>query len=207
MTKRERLEKQINYLSGYFQGRGMFKAIKAMHYAMEYHNGERKGGGKEFSHQFELVSYIIPIFEKHDLVLLEELVCIAFLHDIVEDYGFSKETILMEFGIEILGGVLAVTKKQGFQKILEDYEEYYGQMQYFRDIVVKMCDRLHNLSSMGPVFSVDKKVAYIYEVRTFMIPKAKEIRAKFPEHYQTLTLLIQLLKTYCKLIEESLPAT
>ncbi len=200
-----RLEKQISYLTGYFHGRGMFMAIKAMNYAREFHNGERKGGEKEVSHQFELVSYIMPIFEKHDLVLLEELVCIAFLHDIVEDYGFSKEKIKKEFGQEIYSGVWAVTKKQTFKKSESDYIEYYNQMNGYRDIMAKMCDRLHNLSSMGPVFSIEKKIAYIHEVRTFMIPKAKVMRTEFPEFYQTLTFLIQLLKTYCKLIEESLP--
>jgi (p)ppGpp synthase/HD superfamily hydrolase len=201
-----RLEKQISYLNGYFQGKELFRAVIAMNLALEYHTGERKDGAKEVSHQFELVSYLIPIFELHEKDLFEDLVCIAFLHDLVEDYAYPLSYIHDSFGDLVQNGVASVTKKQGFHKLEADYEEYYAGIEKanIRGILVKMADRLHNLSSMigAPSFTMKKREDYISEVMTFMIPTAKKVRKAYPKYYQVITFMIQLLKTYCKLIEE-----
>lgn len=201
-----RLEKQINYLNGYFQGKELFRAVNAMNLALEYHKGMRKDGEKEVSHQFELVSYIVPIFEQHEKVLFEDLICIAFLHDLVEDYGYSFTSIESIFGDIVADGVASVTKKERFAKTEADYKEYYERIEKenVRGILVKMSDRLHNLSSMigAPSFTMKKREDYIQEVMEYMIPTAKKVRRSYPQYYQVITFMIQLLKTYCKLIEE-----
>jgi (p)ppGpp synthase/HD superfamily hydrolase len=201
----DRLNKQLLYLSGYFYGKGMFNAINAMKLAQEWHTGTRKDDTPEFSHQMSLVSYIIPIFERHPFVFFENMVCAAFLHDIVEDYGYSLEQINIKYGSDVGTSVAALTKELFFDKSLEAYLKYYagiidaGPLTLF----VKISDRLHNLSSMSgapAAFPKEKIISYVDEVMTHMIPAAKNLRDEFPEHYQLLTFLVRLLENYCQMI-------
>jgi (p)ppGpp synthase/HD superfamily hydrolase len=177
-----------------------------MDMALTHHTGIRKDGiTPEVSHQFELVSYDIPLFENNSKELLIEMVCGSFLHDIVEDCGISIETIKEMFGENIADMVFAVTKPKGFKKTPEEYVLYYKGIEEnnYRGILKKMTDRLHNLSTMieANSFDLKKRKEYISEVMIYMIPTAKKVRRNYPEYYQKITFLIQLLKTYCKLIE------
>ncbi len=200
----ERLEKQKLYLTGLFAGKGMYKAIEAMHLALEFHTGKRQGGEAEVSHQFELVSYAVPLFE--DSIHLEKIVCICFLHDIVEDYNYSQEQLVYKFGEDITKNVVNVSKPVNFKKEAAHYERYYSYVSSSPlSMIVKLIDRLHNFESMlnaPEIFTFTKRVKYMEEVETYMIPSAKLVRSEYPEHYQKITFLIRLLKTYMKFIKE-----
>lgn len=197
----ERLRKQKDYLKKYFKLNKMPLSLKAMEMALTYHTGMRKGGEKaEVSHQFELVSYALPLYE--DSPDKDIIVSACFLHDVCEDYDVPFETIAKEFGMDVVTTVKGVTKAKGFTKTPADYEAYYkGMLENPFILPVKACDRLHNLSTMLEVFTLKKRKAYIEEVREFMIPTAKKVRMLYPETYQKVTLLIRLLEMYCSLIE------
>lgn len=197
----ERLRKQKDYLKKYFKLNKMPLSLKAMEMALTYHTGMRKGGEKaEVSHQFELVSYALPLYEDNENK--DIIVSACFLHDVCEDYDVSFETIAKEFGSVVAETVKGVTKPKEFAKTQTEYQVYYeGMIANAHILPVKACDRLHNLSTMLEVFTLKKRQDYIEEVREFMIPTAKKVRMLYPETYQKVTLLIRLLEMYCSLIE------
>lgn len=53
--------KQKTYLKGWLLGKGYFKALKAMEFAQLHHNGKRKDGQEEFSHQVSQACYAITL--------------------------------------------------------------------------------------------------------------------------------------------------
>lgn len=198
-----RLEKQRNYLRGYFHSRGMYQSLKALEIAFKYHTNKRKGGQPEITHQFELVSYALPIFEKYETIFLDRLISALLLHDTLEDYDRVKVLKDLEssnFDKETLSMIFAVTKKEGFSKTEKEYQEYYnGIVKNQLAIIVKMIDRLHNIESMlecPEIFTLKKREKYIEETEKYIIPSGKQIRREKPELYQPITFLIRELKTY-----------
>ena len=205
---KERLEKQITYLTGYFHAKELKQSLKAMELAIEVHTGKRKGGQPEVSHQFELISYGLPIFEKYEGEILDNIIAALFLHDIPEDADPTLnyiDIIKTNFNKEVFELVMAVTKPREFKKTQKEYISYYeniGQIPF--GIVVKMIDRLHNLESMleaPDIFNLQKRIKYIEEVETHMIPLSKKIRKENIEYYQVITFLIKELKTYIKFLK------
>lgn len=202
-----RVKKQKQYLKGYFSAKGMYKSLAAMKIAMRYHSGERKGGQPEISHQFELVSYGLPLFEQYGITFTDIMISALLLHDTIEDYYEQGmiEMISEACGEEVIILVSAVTKWDGFKKVSEDYIRYYNQISLEKfAIIVKMIDRLHNLESMleaSHIFDKKKRIKYLSEVKNFIIPVAKKERQESPEYYQLITFLIRELNTYIKFIE------
>jgi (p)ppGpp synthase/HD superfamily hydrolase len=206
IESKERVAKQKVYLTGYFHATNMAQSIKAMEVATKLHCGERKGGQPEISHQFELVSYGLPLFEKYSMEFKDSLVAALFLHDTIEDIPEQGTFALGFFPKKIRDIVLAVTKDCLFKKTEEDYINYYDKIAEapVEAIMVKMIDRLHNLESMlecPEIFNKKKREAYVQEVEKYMIPTAKITRKDYSEYYQVITFLIKELKTYIKFIK------
>jgi len=199
----KRLKKQKKLFNKYFIDLNYTKAIAAMNLALEYHTGLRKDGSPEVGHQFDLNSYLMPLFENTEIH--EQLIVVAFLHDLPEDYNFLFSEINYLFGSKIEYSTKMITKKKGFAKTTEDYQEYYaGMATDLISVIVKMSDRLHNLSSIikaGESFSDKRKLEYIAEAREYLIPEAKKMR-KNSIYSSKITMLIQIMKNYCDLIEE-----
>lgn len=161
-------------------GMGMYNAIKAMNFAIEYHNGKRKDGAAEFSHQVFIANFAVtlPIYDKE---FMENLLCVIFLHDICEDYAVSFIDIENKFGKKVADAVKAITKVINGQKLSEEIYMQNIKTNIFA-ILAKGCDRLHNISSMCKAFSIEKQSSYIKETHNFIIPTLKYGRKHYPEY-------------------------
>lgn len=177
MTNYEKTKIAIHYR---MLGMGMFNAVKAMNFAIDYHNGKRKDGNPEFSHQIFIANLAatLPIYDKE---VMETLLCVIFLHDICEDYDVSFVDIENKFGKNVAEAVKAITKVINGKKLSE---EIY--MQNIKTNIVAMiakgCDRLHNISTMVGGFKPEKRVSYIRETVDHILPMLKYGRKHYPEY-------------------------
>jgi thiamine-phosphate pyrophosphorylase len=143
-------------------------------WAMRAHQGQtRRHGAPYIDHPravADLVADLIPLVSL-DPDDLAEASCMALLHDVVEDSDVTTSQIADAFGERIAGGVTHLTKTD---------KSDVGVTAYFRALLdapppvrlVKICDRLHNLSELWLSPDVDKTRKSIQETLAWVLPLA-----------------------------------
>ena len=119
---------------------------KAKKLAFEYHKFQRDRAGKPYLEHLKTVADGLSIKE-------EDYICVAWLHDIVEDHSYPIEKIRSEFGNEIASAVSAISKIKG-----ESYQDYLNRVKSNNIArIVKLSDLAHNmqLSRLPKVTSKD----------------------------------------------------
>jgi len=111
-------------------------------------------------------------------------ICAALLHDVIEDTDCDYDTIKNEFGKEVADIVDGVTKVTGAEK--EAHKEKYAAETYRkmilatsrnpRTIMVKLVDRIHNLSTLESL-DPQRQKAIAVETLDIYAPIALEIGA------------------------------
>ncbi len=125
---------------------------KAYTYALKAHDGQaRKSGEPYFTHVFatalNLARYQMSV----------PTIAAGFLHDTIEDTPVTDEDITREFGAEICTLVQGVTKLghvkyRGRERNLESLRRFLMALaQDPRVLMIKLADRLHNLSTLEHV--------------------------------------------------------
>ena len=182
-------------------GAGYHVASEAMNFAEEYHQGQRKGGEPEFSHQVAIASTVRCFVSS--LRYPEEAIATAFLHDVREDYGVSDEEIRARFGDNVANSVDAMTKETRGVRRAEGavFEAIAGDANASVD---KLADRVHNHSTMVDVFSLEKIEEYITETKTWIRPMAKEARRRFVDQEPVYEALSLVLESQLSLLESLL---
>jgi (p)ppGpp synthase/HD superfamily hydrolase len=190
--------KQKLALRYWLQGRGFHQALRAMEYAAGWHVGVRKDGSPEFSHQVWQANFVRTL----DGILLntEAQVCVAFLHDVVEDYPVSVRDVRTLFGDEVGSAIEKISKVIGGHKKTD--EEYFSRLSECPLAALgKGVDRMHNHQTMIGAFSIHKQMSYIQETEEWILPMLKKARRSFPEQEaafenvkHNLLIQIELLK-------------
>lgn len=153
------------------------QTLRALDFMLNHHKGLRKDGKTlESYHQLNIFS-MIRSFHK----LLENpsvTLTVALLHDTYEDYPETQKEILKMFP-EAYTEIVRVSKIRNGHKI--SYEQYFNEMTNCPiTSIVKLVDRIHNLSTMQGVFSLEKEQKYIDEVHKYFLPMIKNARRNFP---------------------------
>ena len=183
-------------LEGYFRATGYMAGLDALEYAKTNHEGKtRKVSNIKFICHPILVAYLCIL-----LGLEPEIVTIALLHDVPEDSntGFSS----LPGGQRIQDAVKALT----IMKIKPDESKsdtklrYFGRMDENIDaLIVKMLDRLTNLSSMVDALSKESIEKNILETDQQLLPAVKRSRKnkslEFREKRDVLFVLQQVLRS------------
>lgn len=184
-------------------GRGYFRAVKAMEYALTYHKGVRKDGlTPEFYHQLSM-SHYARVFEPL-LIYKEETYGTIFLHDIPEDYYVSYEELKALFGEMMADTSMQLNKMDGDRKISND--EYFRFMH--KDPIVSVCkgiDRINNFQTMVNVFSASSQLGYITETEQFIMPMLKKAKRLFPEQeaiYENMKVMLLNQLEFVKIIHK-----
>ena len=100
MTRYEKLSIALKY---YLVGKKYDTALRAMTFAKNYHTGMRKDGiTPEIQHQIEIALYITTLKNIRDE---QNVIAVALLHDVMEDYDVEFDTIYTQFGREIAESV------------------------------------------------------------------------------------------------------
>ena len=169
-----------------------YRVLDAMEVAEKYHNGKRKDGSPEFTHQIMICMYLKTL-HKHFKDPVKVFI-VALLHDTLEDYyEESKRELQVKFPEEYEYFVRISKVREG---VKIPYEQYFGEMKNCSICsIVKLADRIANISTMIGVFSYDKQTQYLEEVNTWFLPMLKHARRMFPQQesaYENLKMLLQV---------------
>jgi len=208
----ERYSKLGVQIKGYLKGRGYHKAMEAYDFAKQYHvevNNKQEhlrvrkdGYTPEFQHQIEIALFITTLKELRD----EETTLIAaFLHDVREDYHIAHDVIEAKFGKVAADAVEKLTKEfKGVKKDMQDYFDKIAQCPIAS--IVKLADRINNVSSMVGVFTIKKQEDYLVEIKTYFLPLIKVVRDRFPDQSQSYHGMSTFIKNMSVTIEAVLKA-
>lgn len=162
------------------------QTLRAFEFMLETHQGLRKDGVTlEAYHQLSIFSMIRAMYKLLDKPSLTLTVCL--LHDTYEDYPDTHADLLRMFP-EAYNEIVRVSKIREGKKI--SYDQYFSEMTYCPvTSIVKLVDRIHNLSTMQGVFSLEKEQKYVDEVNEYFIPMIKKSRRLFPSQESAYELI------------------
>lgn len=169
---------------------------KAIHEIEQIHNNLRKDGSPEFSHQIEMLAFALNY---HHLLLKPLDVYLAILtHDTLEDYPETITQVKDIFkGTEI--DVVGYSNK--LSKIGKTPNHYFDSLSQCEVCsVVKLIDRIHNLSTAPNVFSTEKILKYCDEVETYFLPVLYRNAKVIHNQRQVYELLKSTLVIQCSTI-------
>ena len=178
---------------------------RAYAYAAEAHEGQRRvSGGPYIEHPAAVALLVAQLGMDHATVAA------AMLHDVPEDTARTNDDIRREFGDEIARLVEGVTKLSQFSGKSSDERQAENIRKMFlamaddlRVVVVKLCDRLHNMRTLGAL-PPDKQLRIAQQTMEIYAPLAhrlgiwqlkwelEDLSFKYlePEHYKELADLL-----------------
>lgn len=190
MTAYEKLKLSLRY---YLLGKGWHTAADALEFAESIHVGTRKDGvTPEFEHQIRIAHYL----RSFDCLYPEETIAAALLHDVREDYNVPDRELSRRFGPMITTACILLDKNG------KDHDAYFNGIS--EDAIASLAkggDRIHNLQTMVGVFSREKQLKYVDEVRTRFFPMLKQARRAFPQQERAYENIKHMLESQIELIE------
>jgi GTP pyrophosphokinase len=180
---------------------------RAYEYAASAHEGQRRATGGEFIEHPAAVALSMA-----QLGMDPPSIAAALLHDVPEDTPRTNEDLRREFGDEIARLVEGVTKLSRVggqntagitleQRQAEDLRKMFLAMATdLRVVVVKLCDRLHNMRTLAPLppekqLRIAKQTMEIYAPLAHRLgiwqikSELEDLAFKYlePQHYRELT--------------------
>ena len=122
---------------------------KAKEFARKAHEGEMRNNGEPYFNHLQATAKTLQ-----ELGMSATTIAAGFLHDTIEDVGIAPETIEQEFGKDVRFIVEGVTKLghlkyHGTDRHNESLRKLFVAMsQDIRVLIVKLCDRLHNMETL-----------------------------------------------------------
>ena len=121
----------------------------ACDFAKKAHEGQlRKSGEPYYNHVFA-TGYNLAT-----LRMDAQTICAGILHDVLEDTKVTRAEMQKEFGDEIISLVEGVTKLgklkySGTERHVESLRKFFiAAADDIRVVVIKLCDRLHNIQTL-----------------------------------------------------------
>ena len=146
----ERYQALEDKVSAYTPGLDTQRLYRAFTYADAEHKGQlRKDGTPYITHPLAVAEIVA------DLGLDADSVIAALLHDTIEDTNATHEEVAKQFGETVAALVEGVTKLSRVQYTSKEEEQmenlrkmFMAMAQDIRVILIKICDRLHNMRTM-----------------------------------------------------------
>ena len=146
----ERYQALEDKVSAYTPGLDTQRLYRAFTYADAEHKGQlRKDGTPYITHPLAVAEIVA------DLGLDADSVIAALLHDTIEDTNATHEEVAKQFGETVAALVEGVTKLSRVQYTSKEEEQMenlrkmlMAMAQDIRVILIKICDRLHNMRTM-----------------------------------------------------------
>jgi len=139
---------------------------KAIYWAKKYHGDQkRKSGEPYYTHPLE-VAYMIS-----DYKLKTDIIVASILHDIIEDTEVTAEMIFDSFGWRIAQIVDRLTRDRldGSKLSVEEIINNAYQKQDEEVLLIKLFDRLHNLTTLDAMTSEKKKKIALETLGSFVL--------------------------------------
>nr|MDP9282234.1 bifunctional (p)ppGpp synthetase/guanosine-3',5'-bis(diphosphate) 3'-pyrophosphohydrolase [Chloroflexota bacterium] len=126
---------------------------RAYVYAVEAHAGQKRVSGEPYVTHPAAVGMLIA-----ELGMEAATIAATLLHDVPEDTARTVEDIRLEFGDEIgrlVEGVTKLGRLQGQSRDAHQAENirkmFLAMADDLRVVIIKLCDRLHNMRTLGPL--------------------------------------------------------
>ncbi|MFC2073644.1 RelA/SpoT family protein [Campylobacterota bacterium] len=184
--------------------------IKALEFSEKAHEGQYRKSGEPYIIHPILVSSIVSSISED-----EAMVIAALLHDVVEDTDLNIAQVTVEFGEDVahlVEGLTKIDKIRDAELIPSDSDDklvvsalsfrkmLIASIQDVRVLVVKLCDRLHNMLTLDAL-SQSKKERIAEETMVVYAPIAHRLGIStlkniledlsfkyiFPEDYRRIT--------------------
>ena len=175
-TPEEEYQELLVSLDTYLPNQDRESIAKAYRYASDLHKHQTRRSGEAYITHPIAVANIVS-----SLKLDTASVVAAILHDTVEDTEATIEDIEREFGAEVSHLVDGLTKinKIKFRSKQEKLAENFRKMilamaKDIRVIMVKLCDRLHNMRTMSSL-PLDKRKRISQETLDIYAPLANRL--------------------------------
>ncbi|WP_457565133.1 RelA/SpoT family protein [Caminibacter sp.] len=135
------------------------KIQKALNFAIKAHEGQKRKSGEEYVVHPILVAVITSYFNEN-----EDVITAALLHDVVEDTPYTIFYIKDEFGKDVANLVEGLTKiveirgnslvpSHSNEKLAKSALTFRkmltSSIKDIRVLVIKLCDRLHNMLTLS----------------------------------------------------------
>lgn len=151
---------------------------RSYEYAKEKHAGQfRKSGQPYIIHLIE-VAYLVSSLHGGPITIAS-----AFLHDTIEDCSITKDDIAREFNLEIADIVFSLTKIKALSHqrrhdpefVADGHRKIFlGMAKDIRVIIIKLCDRLHNMRTLD-FQTPEKKISISRETLDVYAPIADRL--------------------------------
>lgn len=186
------------------KARGIESVRRAFELAERLHAGQKRKDGTPYVIHVVSVAYILQ-----HLNFDSDTICAALLHDVVEDCGYKVEDLKEQFGEVVAGIVDAVSAIEAKDYVFDDdlyddennlkasvenktYEKLLSLgMKNRLAFVIKLADRVHNLSTIEP-FAYAKQLEKVKETERWILPLAKLIKSAY--FYNNLKNFIFIIK-------------
>jgi guanosine-3',5'-bis(diphosphate) 3'-pyrophosphohydrolase len=118
---------------------------KAIYYAKKYHGDQKRDSGEPYySHPLEVAFNVADYCFKTDILVT------SVLHDVIEDTVLSEKMIEYIFDPIIANQVEALTRIKPDRKVKSAEIAQQLFLEKKEDLlIVKLCDRLHNMQTLG----------------------------------------------------------
>lgn len=170
------ITKLMSKLAEYLPESDLKKVKEAYRFSDEMHLGQMRKSGEPY------ISHPIAVAEIcADWKLDAQAIMAALLHDVMEDQDVKKEELIERFGAPVAALVDGLSKleKIEFQSQIEAQAENFRKMllamaRDVRVILIKLADRLHNMSTLG-VMPPEKKRRIARETMEVYVPIAHRL--------------------------------
>jgi len=171
------IEEILEKVKGYIDSEEQIEVIeRAYLFAKNKHEGQyRKSGESYIYHPMNVALILTTIYADF------ETISAGFLHDVLEDCDCTDQEMENEFGSNITKLVQGVTKlsRIHFSTENEYLIDYYkkiivGMSEDVRVIIIKLCDRLHNMRTLWAIPEERQKVK-AHEALDILAPIASHL--------------------------------
>lgn len=126
------------------------KILEAYDFAEAAHDGQKRSSGEPYIiHPVAVATYLL------ELGMDTDTICVALLHDVVEDTDTTLDDIRKKFGQDVailVDGVTKLNKIPIYNKQEQQAENIrkilLAMSQDIRVMIIKLCDRLHNMRTL-----------------------------------------------------------
>ena len=170
---------------------------KAISYAIKMHAGQTRLNGEPYiNHPLHVVQNVLKFKKSKNIEILLISAC---LHDTIEDTSATYYDIVETFGSQVASLVLELTTDEEMKSLLgkERYLSIKMKNMSSWALVIKLCDRLDNVSDLPKCNDEAFKNKYISEtigILNYLLRNAKLSNTHLSIIEQIICLLFQLCK-------------
>lgn len=167
-------------IESYAKEHNLMQTQNALPFAKKWHDGQiRKGGGIPYIYHPLMVAY-----HALSLGLTEDIIiATAILHDVCEDCGIAVEDLPVDEEVKVAVSFLTKTEEKSAT-------DYYADIAKNKvSTMIKILDRINNVSDMAKGFSNRKMRSYITDTETHIYPLFQTAKEKYPEYTSQIFLM------------------